>query len=428
MTNRHMTVHVRTHTIDHAFARRRTATPPILPSSHTAEYRLETQESSQIAFAQPTAAMHPERSVFDRRPTDTKFPNHTHNRLEDADKGPKLASSLMKNRYPRSAMSKKAVAEQNMRSLNAWYYSRGSEATLNHTHAVAEASASTHHMSQHSDASMRHYLEGDDDTSVSDYYNPSYDSDVDGYYSDYRHDPDNDHGSDNDYESDNGCPYENGSDPDYGNDPDNGCSSDNGYGSDNAYDPHNGYDPDIGYGSYNGYSFEGSDTKNDFLTSADGSEAVLLQEVSAGTQRHSTEPQPDEKICVSRCKGNGSHDIVTLICGDNYCVGCLVALFIESLLRPALFPPRCHNHWIPLELVEVYLSDELISKYDAAVNDFYTTKEGGTLCSNPKCRFWVPPYRFVSVAGIPQAVCDRCQTLTCGNCEGLYHGRSSCQI
>lgn len=102
-------------------------------------------------------------------------------------------------------------------------------------------------------------------------------------------------------------------------------------------------------------------------------------------------------------------------CEHMYCQECLTQLFELSTTDETLFPPRCCRQGIPLTSVRLYLSRELVLRFQKKTVEFETSDR--TYCSRPTCSTFIPPN---SIAG-EVATCIACFTDTCTICKGNSH-------
>ena len=102
-------------------------------------------------------------------------------------------------------------------------------------------------------------------------------------------------------------------------------------------------------------------------------------------------------------------------CGHYYCQECLTQLFELSTTDETLFPPRCCRQGIPLTSVRLYLSGELVHRFQKKTVEFRTSDR--TYCSRPTCSAFITPD---SITG-ERATCTACFTTTCTNCKGDSH-------
>lgn len=111
-------------------------------------------------------------------------------------------------------------------------------------------------------------------------------------------------------------------------------------------------------------------------------------------------------------------DTLTLECqpeGHTYCQGCLVDLFRSSIHNTALFPPRCCNITVPLEICRALLPKELIKEFDLKVEELATPNP--TYCSNGECSSFIRPSEIKADVGS----CVFCKTRTCIRCKSPEH-------
>lgn len=108
-------------------------------------------------------------------------------------------------------------------------------------------------------------------------------------------------------------------------------------------------------------------------------------------------------------------DVLRMPCGDNYCRECLSELFQLATRDESMFPPRCCQQVIPLQLVKLYLSSTLIHTFEEKSNEYKASNR--TYCSQPSCSL------FISSENIDgeRATCVACGTHTCTICKNNVH-------
>ena len=119
--------------------------------------------------------------------------------------------------------------------------------------------------------------------------------------------------------------------------------------------------------------------------------------------------------CTSCGEHKRSFETFRAPCGHHYCQECLTQLFELSTTDETLFPPRCCRQGIPLTLVRLYLSGELVQRFQKKTVEFRTSDR--TYCSRPTCSAFITPD---SITG-ERARCTACFTSTCIFCKGTGH-------
>ena len=102
-------------------------------------------------------------------------------------------------------------------------------------------------------------------------------------------------------------------------------------------------------------------------------------------------------------------------CRHYYCQECLTQLFELSTTDETLFPPRCCRQEIPSTSVRLYLSGELVQRFQKKVIEFQTSDR--TYCSRPTCSAFITPDNITGEL----ATCTSCFTNTCTICKGTNH-------
>lgn len=113
---------------------------------------------------------------------------------------------------------------------------------------------------------------------------------------------------------------------------------------------------------------------------------------------------------------------LSLPCKCRYCIDCLKGLFIRATRDESLFPVRCHKEPIPLSIISKHLSREELTAFELASLEFSTGDR--VYCSNIDCGMFIPPEHIEP--GIHRALCQRCNTYTCGLCKNRFHSKTDC--
>lgn len=108
--------------------------------------------------------------------------------------------------------------------------------------------------------------------------------------------------------------------------------------------------------------------------------------------------------------------LVTLPCNRNhhYCTGCVTDLFRRSFVDEGLFPPRCCQQAISIDLVDDILTPEMVATYHAKRIEIGTANR--VYCCNRECSVFLPPQE-----GAESLLCERCETRTCTTCKNASH-------
>ncbi|PBP19053.1 IBR finger domain protein [Diplocarpon rosae] len=115
-----------------------------------------------------------------------------------------------------------------------------------------------------------------------------------------------------------------------------------------------------------------------------------------------------------------SFELARVPCSHEYCGSCLRDLFSAAMTDDTLFPPRCCREPItPIGHVRIYLSTNIVQRYEAKKIEFDTPNR--TYCSNPLCSSFI---RAEHIAG-DQASCQLCRAVTCTICKVAAH-RGDC--
>ncbi|KAG6324780.1 hypothetical protein E4U44_000112 [Claviceps purpurea] len=119
--------------------------------------------------------------------------------------------------------------------------------------------------------------------------------------------------------------------------------------------------------------------------------------------------------CVACTSEVASTDSIRCPCSHDYCGDCTTSLFSAAINDESLFPPRCCQEPIPLDLIKPFLSATLLGAYEAKKLEHETPDK--TYCHVRTCSAFVPP-AFVKD---DVATCVKCQSKTCTMCKGETH-------
>ena len=122
-------------------------------------------------------------------------------------------------------------------------------------------------------------------------------------------------------------------------------------------------------------------------------------------------------------------DIVKLVCGDYYCLGCLDKYVSVSLglgdtdaKDPPTFPPRCCKQPITVEIIREVISSELVELYRERQRQEFSRcalyyAERGCMVA-------------IETSDIQgnQGHCQACNRDTCKLCRLAWHGSAACPI
>lgn len=124
-------------------------------------------------------------------------------------------------------------------------------------------------------------------------------------------------------------------------------------------------------------------------------------------------------IICHECVACGEHirafETFRTSCGHHYCQGCLSELFELSTTDETLFPPRCCRQTISLTSARLYLSSDLVQRFQQKAVEFRSSDR--TYCSRPTCS------AFITSADIDgeRATCTTCFQQTCTICKSNSH-------
>ncbi|KAL1968066.1 hypothetical protein VTN77DRAFT_2196 [Rasamsonia byssochlamydoides] len=103
-----------------------------------------------------------------------------------------------------------------------------------------------------------------------------------------------------------------------------------------------------------------------------------------------------------------------------YCMNCLRQFFESTFTDEALFPPRCCQRLIDVELVRPLLTSEIVATFERRTEEINTADR--TYCSSPDCPTFISPTTIAD----NRASCPRCHTVTCSICKRASHEGEDC--
>ncbi|KAL8908883.1 MAG: hypothetical protein Q9171_005280 [Xanthocarpia ochracea] len=119
--------------------------------------------------------------------------------------------------------------------------------------------------------------------------------------------------------------------------------------------------------------------------------------------------------CVACGEQKRAFETFRAPCSHNYCQDCLAELFELSTTDETLFPPRCCRQAIPLTPARLYLSRDLVQRFQQKAVEFRSNDR--TYCSRPTCSAFITS---ADIAG-ERATCTTCLQQTCTICKGNCH-------
>lgn len=147
------------------------------------------------------------------------------------------------------------------------------------------------------------------------------------------------------------------------------------------------------------------DDEKDPATSESSRSAAVRSEASNTTRYE----------CVACGQHHRAFETFRTSCGHDYCQACLSELFNLSTMDETLFPPRCCRQPISLTAARLYLSSDLVRRFQQKAIEFQSSDR--TYCSQPTCSM------FITAADIDgeRATCTACLQQTCTICKGNSH-------
>ena len=147
---------------------------------------------------------------------------------------------------------------------------------------------------------------------------------------------------------------------------------------------------------------------------SEGKHSTIAESSRCAASRGNTS-QTARHECASCGDHKRAFETFRAPCGHYYCQECLTQLFELATTDETLFPPRCCRQGIPLTLVRLYLSGELVQRFQKKTVEFRTRNR--TYCSRPTCSAFITPDNITG----ERARCTACFTTTCTICKGTSH-------
>ncbi|KAL8880876.1 MAG: hypothetical protein Q9198_001802 [Flavoplaca austrocitrina] len=159
--------------------------------------------------------------------------------------------------------------------------------------------------------------------------------------------------------------------------------------------------------------FVSSPTDED--NSANGHEDSTTCESSQWAEARASGSTTIRYECIACGEHRRAFETFRTSCGHDYCQSCLSKLFELSTTDETLFPPRCCRQTISLNLAKLYLSSELVQRFQQKTVEYQSSDR--TYCSRPTCS------AFITFTGISdeRATCTTCFQQTCIICKGNSH-------
>lgn len=121
-------------------------------------------------------------------------------------------------------------------------------------------------------------------------------------------------------------------------------------------------------------------------------------------------------ICAVCHEAKHSFDILQVLCGHEYCRDCITSLFNLSTLDESLFPPRCCQQEISVDLATEMLSPELRTRFLKTAEEL-RTPNNRIYCFSSSCSELIPRSQIAGDIG----TCQMCSERTCTVCKSAAH-------
>lgn len=122
-------------------------------------------------------------------------------------------------------------------------------------------------------------------------------------------------------------------------------------------------------------------------------------------------------ICTACREERHSFDIMHAPCGHEYCRDCIASLFNLATYDESVFPPRCCQQEISVDLASEMLSQGLRTRFLKTAEKF-STPTNRIYCFSSSCSELIPPSQIAGDVG----TCLLCLERTCTVCKSAAHG------
>lgn len=138
-------------------------------------------------------------------------------------------------------------------------------------------------------------------------------------------------------------------------------------------------------------------------------------ESSAWAARQTSQSLSPMRQCVACQEQTEFVNVARAPCQHEYCHPCLEDLFKASLTDESLFPPRCCQQPINMNIARIFLKSDLIEQYEKKKIKFKTPNR--TYCYYSECGAFINTSHINSEV----ATCPSCGHTTYTNCKGRAH-------
>ncbi|KAF2640459.1 hypothetical protein P280DRAFT_319736 [Massarina eburnea CBS 473.64] len=163
---------------------------------------------------------------------------------------------------------------------------------------------------------------------------------------------------------------------------------------------------------------------DDALALTDGRRPAVPTQPADPAPSSTSLRKEEEHLCSVCLDSFPAKNTTTLDCEPErhtYCHTCLAHLFETAVFKEtSLFPPRCCQKDIPLDIGRELLSKDLIKDFDLKVEELKSPNP--TFCSNRECA------KFIRASEIQHNIgtCPFCKDKTCSTCKGKAHEEQLC--
>ena len=144
-----------------------------------------------------------------------------------------------------------------------------------------------------------------------------------------------------------------------------------------------------------------------------------LEEPQEESSKWASRRSPTYLDSSSRCAACSDNkpwfDVVTTLCGDEYCTDCISTLFEMSMTDESLYPPRCCRQAIPFKSAKPFLRQGLAKTFELKIEELETKNR--TYCPAPSCTTLILTSQITNEGGI----CPQCTRSTCVTCKTPAH-------
>lgn len=157
-----------------------------------------------------------------------------------------------------------------------------------------------------------------------------------------------------------------------------------------------------------------SGPEDDYVESGMEATETATAESSTWAAQRSSKPTRMHR-CIACREESEFANIIRAPCRHEYCRTCVEDLFKASMTDESLFPPRCCQQPITMNIARKFLKSDLVHQYEKKKIEHETPNK--TYCSSAKCSAFIEPCHIHNEI----ARCPDCRSTTCTICKERAH-------